>query len=91
MAEAEATVTAPEAEPQAHRTWVLNSSSDVYHLVSEVRAPDGGRRAVCGWKFERTEYAELPRAAPEPRWFWVVCSSCAPAFRSRLKAEAGLA
>ena len=65
--------------------WVMNITSGVHHLALR-RRPRGSRpRTLCGWR-----YADAPHAAeaPPPSFFWVVCSSCAPATRAVLKGTA---
>ena len=68
----------PEPESPTEDEWVMNSDSDMYHLV---HGPD---RARCGWIFTRTGV----RGSPPPPVFWHVCSTCAPALRRRLKEQA---
>ena len=68
----------PEPAAPAAEEWVLNAATDKYHLV------DSADRARCGWIFARTGV----RGSPPPPGYWHVCSTCAPALRSRLKEQA---
>ena len=70
--------TTPEPEAPAPEEWILNAETDMHHLF----AAEG--RARCGWNFTRSGI----RGSPPPPWHFAVCSSCAPALRRRLKAQA---
>ena len=67
----------PEPEPA---DWIMNAASDVYHLIGP-----SGVRTRCGWRFTQGLYG---RGSAPPPWDWVICGTCAPAFRQRLRGDA---
>ena len=70
----------PEPAAPPPDRWILNPSSDTYHLASGAKG-----RARCGWDFARGGGIRGPQPPP---WYWTTCGGCAPARRKRLKAQA---
>ena len=66
--------------------WVMNLSSGIQHLAATAGPPRTQKRTLCGWHYTRAPHAA---EAPSPKYFWLVCSSCAPATRALMKSEAG--
>ena len=73
-------IAAPEPPTPEPKDWVMNASSDVYHLIGP-----SGVRTRCGWRFPQGLHG---RGSAPPPWDWVICGTCAPAFRQRLRDEA---